>query len=288
MRLLALSDLHVNHADNRKTLEELPASPEDWLILGGDLGETEAHLRFTLDTLWPKFAKLLWVPGNHELWTPPSEGEAGLRGVARYERLVEVCREYGALTPEDDYIAWPGEGGPAVLCPLFLLYDYSFGPDGMSPEQTIAWAREEGILCVDERVLHPDPYESRSAWCAARVAATAERLSVVPASHKTILINHWPLRRDLVRLFRIPRFIPWCGTRKTEDWHTRFRASVVVSGHLHMRATDWRDGVRFEEVSLGYPRHWRRETAAAGYIRQILPEISRPTDTAHAGPDWHR
>ena len=98
----------------------------------------------------------------------------------------------------------------------------------------------------------------------------------------------WPLRADTIRLFRIPRYAPWCGTELTEDWHTRFNAEVVVTGHLHMRATDWRDGVRFEEVSLGYPRHWKSETGASGYLRQILPFDGVAPDGGNAGPDWHR
>ena len=91
MKLFGLSDLHVNHADNRATLQPVPAHPDDWLILAGDLGETEQHLVWTLDLFVPRWAKVVWVPGNHELWTPPSETD-GLRGVARYERMVEVCR----------------------------------------------------------------------------------------------------------------------------------------------------------------------------------------------------
>jgi len=74
-----------------------------------------------------------------------------------------------------------------------------------------------------------------------------------------------------VHLPRIPRFAIWCGTRATEDWHIRYRARVVVSGHLHFRTTDWRDGVRFEEVSLGYPRHWRSQRSMEDYLRPVLP-----------------
>jgi hypothetical protein len=85
------------------------------------------------------------------------------------------------------------------------------------------------------------------------------------------LINHFPFREDLVRLRRIPRFSIWCGTRRTEDWHRRFPVAVVVSGHLHIRSTTYRDGVRFEEVSLGYPRDWQQEQGIQPYLREILP-----------------
>ena len=86
-----------------------------------------------------------------------------------------------------------------------------------------------------------------------------------------MLINHWPLRYDLARPPRVPRFSIWCGTTLTEEWPRRYRARVVVSGHLHLRTTLWRHGVRYEEVSLGYPRDWRRERGVDWYLREILP-----------------
>ena len=81
---------------------------------------------------------------------------------------------------------------------------------------------------------------------------------------------------------RIPRFSIWCGTRRSEDWHLRFRAAAVVYGHLHIPATHHRDGVRFEEVSLGYPRQWDAEKGPARYLREILP--GPPPPPADAGP----
>ena len=67
----------------------------------------------------------------------------------------------------------------------------------------------------------------------------------------------------------------------------RYRADVVVTGHLHMRATDWRDGTRFEEVSLGYPRHWTASKGANSYLREVLPGPPPPT-SGFGGPIWHR
>jgi 3',5'-cyclic AMP phosphodiesterase CpdA len=285
VKLYGLSDLHVGYAANRRTLSELPAHPEDWLVLAGDIGENERQLAWTLDTLGPRFARLIWVPGNHDLWTDPRDMHAP-RGEQKYLRLVELCRSRGVLTPEDPYVDWHGEGGFGVLAPLFLLYDYSFRPDEVPLAGAVDWARSDGVMCADERLLQPDPYPSREEWCARRVAAAELRLGRAALRGPLVLINHWPLRRDLVRLRRIPRFSVWCGTRRTEDWHLRFGARVVVSGHLHVRATDWRDGVRFEEVSLGYPDHWRAERGAHGYLREILPGPERPGQDL--GTIWHR
>lgn len=283
MKLWGLSDLHLHHASNREAVAALSAHPNDWLILAGDLTERDDELHWVFDTLGSRFARLIWVPGNHELWTLRDQPQ---RGVARYEALVALAREHGVLTPEDPYPLWPGDGPPTRLCPLFLLYDYSFAPEGMAPADAVAWAREGGIVCADELRLHPDPYPTRQAWCAARVEATRRRLDALPEHERTVLVNHFPLRLDLCRLFRIPRFTPWCGTTATEDWHRRYRAHLVVSGHLHMRATDWRDGVRFEEVSLGYPRQWTQARGADAYLRQLLPGPEAPAPDA--GPYWHR
>jgi predicted phosphodiesterase len=270
LKLFAISDLHVRFPDNRRALEALPEHPDDWLIVAGDVGETEEHLAFTLRTLGRKFQQLIWVPGNHELWTLPNDS-LSLRGEERYHRLVALCGELGVLTPEDPFPQWPGSSPPCLIVPMFLLYDYTFRPDDVPVSHSIAWALEAGLLCTDEAVLYPDPYPSRAAWCAARCEATRARLDQLPPDAETVLVNHYPLRQEHAVLPAIPRFSIWCGTRHTTDWHVRYRARVVVSGHLHIRSTRWQDGVRFEEVSLGNPGQWRSERGLDGYLREILP-----------------
>lgn len=290
MKLLAISDLHVGYAKNWEALQAITPRPDDWLIVGGDVGETFEQLHRVFSLLNERFAQLLWVPGNHELWSHPSCANKD-RGVERYKALVALCRHHGVLTPEDAWPVWPqpsGEGGELVICPLFVGFDYSFCPEGMSPTQAKAWARDEGIVSMDERLLHPDPHPTLEAWCGDRVRRTQEKLDRLPEDAETVLIHHWPLRHDLVRLHKVPRFAPWCGTTATEDWHVRYRARVVVSGHLHMRATDYRDGVRFEEVAIGYPRHWHVEKGIDRYLREIVPGTATAPPSGEGGPHWHR
>jgi len=274
MKLYAIADLHLRYEVTRHALETLRPHPYDWLILAGDVGETEEHLRFALSLLARRFGRVLWVPGNHDLWTIPSRTDDP-RGEQKYLRQVAICREYGVLTPEDPYVVWPGEGPRCLLAPLFLLYDYSFRPDDIPPERAIEWAAEDNLLCSDEVLLHSDPYPTKPEWCAALCAAAEPRLVEAAARAPLILINHFPLRQDLAVLPRIPRFSIWCGTRLTEDWHIRFRAEAVIYGHLHIRATHYRDGVRFEEVSLGYPQNYDPNRGIEPYLRQILPHPTK-------------
>jgi 3',5'-cyclic AMP phosphodiesterase CpdA len=268
VNLWAISDLHVGYEDNRRAVESLSAMPDDWLIIAGDTGETPAHLDFVLKTLAPRFQQLVWTPGNHDLWTPSSLA-ADKRGVPHYERLVKLCRSYGVLTPEDPYAVWPGSGPRTAIVPTFILYDYSFRPEHIAESGAVAWAAASGVRCADEDLLDPSPYPTRQAWCAARLHYTTARLQQIPADTRLVLVNHWPLRYEHAEPPRIPRFSIWCGTQATSTWHQDYPVSTVVYGHLHLRSTRQRDGVTFEEVSLGYPRQWDPSRPISEYLRRI-------------------
>jgi 3',5'-cyclic AMP phosphodiesterase CpdA len=268
-RLLAISDLHVSHGDNRPIVESIaPTSPGDWLIVAGDVAERPADIEWALARLRERFEQVIWSPGNHELWTTDSD-PVRLRGVARYEHLVEMCRRIGVLTPEDEFPVWTGAGGPVRVAPMFLLYDYTFH-DEPSKTASLARAHAAGVVCTDEYVLHPDPYPSRDDWCRARVASTGQRLAACDPAVPLVLVNHWPLVREPTRVLYYPEFAQWCGTELTADWHTRFSTAAVVYGHLHIPRTTVHDGVRHMEVSLGYPREWRRRGLPDPLLRPVL------------------
>lgn len=270
--LWAVSDLHLAHPDNRAVAAGLrPRSPDDWLIVAGDVAEYFAEVVSGLAALRERFAQVVWAPGNHELWTPPDD-PVTLRGQDRYRALVDRCRELDVRTPEDPYLRRVGPDGTVAVAPLHVLYDYTFHPPGTSTKaEGLAVAHRTGIVCTDEYLLHPDPYPSREDWCRARVAYTQARLSEVDPAEQTVLVNHFPLVREPTRVLRHPEFAQWCGTVATADWHLRFRAHTVVYGHLHIPRTTWHDGVRFEEVSVGYPREWRPRRTPPG-LRLILPD----------------
>jgi 3',5'-cyclic AMP phosphodiesterase CpdA len=266
---LAISDLHVAYPENREIVAQLrPESDHDWLVLPGDVGEIFDDVAWVLEQLSDRFARVIWAPGNHELWTMPKD-PVQVRGDERYQALVRLCQQFGVLTPEDPYPIWTGPGGPVAIAPLFVLYDYSFR-SLPTKEAALAQAHESGVVCNDELVLHPDPFPTLDAWCTERLALTEARLAELPTELPTVLVNHFPLIREPTRILRYPDFALWCGTERTADWHRRFRARAVVYGHLHIPRTVWQDGVPFIEVSLGYPREWKRRAAKPGRLVPVL------------------
>ncbi|GAA2704170.1 metallophosphoesterase family protein [Actinoplanes palleronii] len=271
--LFAISDLHVAYSDNRQLVEDglYPDSPDDWLIVAGDVGEIFADVEKVLRLLRQRFAQVIWVPGNHELWTVRDD-PVRLRGEERYRALVEMCRENGIHTPEDPFPVWHGPAGNVTVAPLFTLYDYSWlAPGTSSKNESLEYAYSTGVVCTDEMMLFPDPYPNRESWCAARVVESERRLSSLPPGTRTVLVSHWPLVRQPTEVLWHPEFAQWCGTTLTAGWHTRFRAEVAVYGHLHIPRTTSYDGVRFQEVSLGYPREWRRRSNRPTLMRRVLP-----------------
>jgi predicted phosphodiesterase len=295
--LYAISDLHLSYKHNREALERLKPHPNCSLILAGDVGESPEHLHFAFAQCKACFDEVYWCPGNHELYTLPTHPDDP-RGEKKYEQCVAIAREHRVWTPEDEFQIWADdEGRKCLICPIFTLYDYSFRPDEITGGETEAlkWAKEEGLEATDQHLLHPDPYPSRSDWCMQLVSRAEKRLQHAVSQHPStplIITAHWPLRHDLVHLPSIPRFSIWCGTKATEDWHTRFNAKVVVTGHLHIRRTDWRDGVRFEEVSLGYPRQWKeceeRGLGVNDMLREILPGPEPPPTGCDQPTKWRR
>jgi 3',5'-cyclic AMP phosphodiesterase CpdA len=267
--LVAVSDLHVSYEENRKIADRIePGADGDWLIVAGDVGEIFADIERVLITLRQRFERVIWAPGNHELWTHPTDPVRS-RGVRRYTDLVRMCRDNDVLTPEDDYPVWEGPDGPVAVASLFQLYDYSFRAPGTTTKaESLARAYETGVVCTDEMMLHPDPYPDRESWCAARLAYTESRLDAVRLP--TVLISHWPLVRQPTEVLYYPEFAQWCGTDRTADWHRRYRAVAAVYGHLHIPRSTVYDGVPFEEVSLGYPREWRRRAGEPRPVRHIL------------------
>lgn len=275
-KLYAIADLHLAYPDNKAAWSRLTPHPRDGLIICGDVGESAEHLRLAFSKATECFDTVWWCPGNHELYSLSGKSGSGARGEQKYQECVDIAREYNILTPEDDFIVWEGEGGPAIVAPIFTLYDYSFRPDDVSLEGAVAWATEKDTVATDEFLLHPDPHASRQDWCAVLLEKFEIRLEAVKAQFPTlplVIANHWPLREDLITLVLNPRFSLWCGSKVTNDWHQRFNAKVVISGHLHLRRTDWKNGCRFEEVSLGYPRQWKRCAEMGMGIEELLREI---------------
>ena len=147
--LWAVSDLHGAVKANVARIDDIqPEDPSDWLIVAGDVAERTDLVVRILTQFRQRFAQVIWVPGNHELFSRSTDR---YQGRDKYTELVDACRAIDVLTPEDPY---PTFGG-VTLVPLFTLYDYSFRGPGMTVEQAVQAAHDRQIMMTDEFAIAP-------------------------------------------------------------------------------------------------------------------------------------
>ncbi|KAF8066179.1 D-cysteine desulfhydrase 1 [Scenedesmus sp. PABB004] len=75
-RVFAVSDLHVDAGGMRWVrCVHATAFRDDVLVVAGDAGDTAAAVRAALAALAPRFRRVVYVPGNHDLWARPGTSD---------------------------------------------------------------------------------------------------------------------------------------------------------------------------------------------------------------------
>ena len=222
--------------------------------------------------LTPRFARVIWTPGNHDLWCPPGATDR-TRGQARYDELVAHLPAFGVLTPEDPYVEWPGDPDTFIV-PMFLLFDYTFRP----PDMSAADARRLGARERRRLRRRADARSRRRGRVVRRLVPRALRLRPRRGSRRAArgrrarcssttgrCATTWRARRA----FRGSR--SGAARRAPKTGHAAFARAPSSPAICTCERRSWRHGVRYEEVSLGYPRDWRPERGIDWYLREIFP-----------------
>ena len=237
MRVHALSDLHLEYADNRLWLSSLSADDyqDDVLILAGDLAASERWLSVGFAALTTRFRHVLYVPGNHELWIEPHQ-----RGITSFERFESVriqAREHGIATSTMDF-----DG--LTIVPLFGWYDYSFGMP--SDELQSRWA--------DYRECYW-PSDITSSEITGRFTSLNE--VDIRRDGVVITFSHFLPRIDLMpaTMPEHMRYLyPVLGTTALDAQLRQAGSSIHVYGHSHLNRDIALEGTRYVNNAFGYPR----------------------------------
>lgn len=129
--IYAISDMHTDRAENMAWVRSRAHYPADartsCCVVAGDVSHRLDVLEETLGHLCDAFARVFFVPGNHELWIRPSDaaGPGGLLqdSLAKSDAIATLCAELGVSTA-------PELVGGVVIVPLLSWYDRSLSmPD---------------------------------------------------------------------------------------------------------------------------------------------------------------
>lgn len=245
MRIFAISDIHIDYEVNAKWIADLSSSDyrNDVLILAGDVTDTLRLLDWCLGSLARRFRKVLFVPGNHDLWV--AREERGKTSLQKFEDIAAVVESNGAS------MSAFSENGISIV-PLFGWYDYSFGEP--SVELRSMW--------MDYRACRW-PGGLREGQVAAHFAALNCGRSEVAAGDSVITFSHFLPRIDLMPTYIPPekRFLyPVLGSTRLERQLRDLNSSIHVYGHSHVNRRIELDGVSYINNAFGYPSETWLET----------------------------
>jgi predicted phosphodiesterase len=239
MRVFAVSDLHLDYAPNLAWLEQLSLHDyrEDALILAGDISDRFALLAQGFAAVTRRFASVLYVPGNHDLWV---HREGMHNSFEKFNAVREFASNHGVgMTPFR-------RDGLAIV-PMLGWYDYSFG----SPDDYLkgAWA--------DYRACRwPQGYDDAAVtrWFVERNPTIAA--PELEGASDVITFSHFLPRIDLMP-DRIPekyrKLYPILGTEILDAQIRGLGSRLHIYGHSHVNRHVTIDGVTYINNAFGYP-----------------------------------
>jgi predicted phosphodiesterase len=241
MRVFAVSDLHVDYEPNGQWAKNLSCQDykDDILILAGDLSDLLGQIGENLNALVMRFKKVLYVPGNHEMWIIRSPEFRN--SIAKFLEVCRVVRQSGASM---ECLCTDA----LTIVPLLGWYDYSFGEP--CDELRAAW--------MDFRACRwPSQMNERQA---ASFFATMNEPLPERRSTTVISFSHFLPRIDLIPDY-IPhqyRYLyPVMGADILERQIRHLGASIHVYGHSHVNHRIALGGVTYVNNAFGYPSEVR-------------------------------
>jgi len=241
MRVFALSDLHIDYQVNAKWVADISAFDyrDDVLILAGDVTDKLRLLEWCLSTLAHRFRKVLFVPGNHDLWVV-REG---------YEKTsLQKFQEVAAVVESSGPSMRPFREHGVSIIPLLSWYDYSFGEP--SEELKTRW--------MDYHACRwPSGFGEKE--IAAHFAALNNN-HAVDAADMRITFSHFLPRIDVM-----PHYIPAAkrvlypvlGTTQLDRQLRLLNPTIHIYGHSHVNRNVLIDGVCYINNAFGYPSETR-------------------------------
>lgn len=236
MRIFASSDLHTDFKENWLLLEQLSNSlyQNDVLIVAGDIAHNLSLVKRTLELLRSKFKRVLYVPGNHELWV---KGES-LDSLEKFSSILDLCKEIDVETR-------PLELSSCAIVPLFSWYEASFDLEIDKKEVLKNWS--DFYFCQ-----WPKDLKSIASYF---LDLNQDRLKCY--SKPVISFSHFLPRQELLpgrEWLKFKALPQVSGCLAIDKQIRQINSTVHVFGHSHINWDVTIKGVRYIQNALSYPR----------------------------------
>lgn len=242
----------------------------DLLVIAGDISGDYRRSLETVDRLQDASgAKVLFVPGNHDLWNT-------------YHRSMDAKRIYDTLLEHPGNLA----RGPVGLGPDWVIagdtgwYDYAFGDPAFSADEFDAMRLGRRMWQDKVRAVWDRSAPEVHRFFMERLRAALD--SVAGEENKQpkhlVFVTHVVQSRDFILP---PYWKSWhyfnafLGSPDYGELAVERGAAISVFGHVHLRKRSLQGLTEFICPCLGYARQWRdpsdpeKEMAEALVVREL-------------------
>ena len=260
MRIGILSDIHVDLNGSRAVidglLQAMHSNAVDAMLIAGDVS---SNYQVTLDTLEElqerSGTRLLFVPGNHDIWNESHPGLTAWQAYRALERftgnLTTGAQELGSWTFVGD-LGW---------------YDYAYGGSQYTREdfdrmQIGERVWQDGIKAAWDRhtlEMHRTFHQKLDSQLRKLSSAADPAANPESGGRKIILVTHVLPRREFTVQRPDPQWIylnAFLGSPEYGELALRYGVCYSICGHVHYRKQLTVNGTRFICNCLGYTDEW--------------------------------
>jgi len=234
MKVWVTSDIHIDFAKNLTWFEALSDLDytEDIMIIAGDITHNLDKMQRLFRLLQSKFFKILFVPGNHDLWLLQSSAKDSLQKLAQ---IITLTQDEGIQTT-------PFTIDNLTIVPLFSWYDFSFG----LPSKNLKTSWRDFEACQ---------------WPMDLTKLTRLFLKMNVAhlqlqNQHLISFSHFLPFSSLIPSFvpqKVKQLLPVFGSQKLGEQLQQLKPDMHIYGHSHLNRKVTENGTTFLNNAFGYP-----------------------------------
>lgn len=269
MRIGMISDLHVD--TNKTALKEnllfsslvadmIKEKGIDLLLLAGDNSSNAFLSQKVIDEIKEKSqADLLFVPGNHDLWSRKN-------GVSNTREL------YDFFTSQPENLV----GNPRILSEKWAIagtggwYDYGYGNHEKYTMEEFSKKQYRFASWNDKQFIN---WGESDREVSKKMLDQLEKDLLSVGDRHIILMTHVATHPEFV--VPLPNkiydyFNAFLGSSSYESLYTRFSIKYSLMGHVHLRKVVKQDDATFISACLGSKKHWTTKDAREELERTMI------------------
>lgn len=241
MRIFAVSDIHIDYKENFEWLIGLSKSDylNDVLILAGDVSHNSENMVKAFYELRKRFLKVIFVPGNHDIWVRDS---SIMNSLQKFDLVLSLAKDL-------DIMISPLICSDVTIIPLFGWYDYTFGR--IDEQLYYSWA---DFKCC----TWPKGYDDKKVT-EYFIHMNQKSISSITNS-KVISFSHFMPRIDIMPSY-IPQdkrlIYPVLGSNLLEEQIRKIDSIIHFYGHSHVNMQIKADKTLYINNAFGYPHENR-------------------------------